>query len=69
MIKFMYDPIVYPQESCWFGQVDENGRVIPMEKTQIYTDNTFGLKTLDETGRIQKELINGVHLQFTNDDI
>ena len=31
LIKFMYDPVVYPMESSWFGEIDENGEEIPME--------------------------------------
>jgi hypothetical protein len=36
MIKFIYDPIVYPIESSWFGEIDENGEIITMEQTRIY---------------------------------
>ena len=36
MVKFMYDPIIYPQESSWFGEINQDGKVIPMEETQIY---------------------------------
>jgi len=62
LVKFKFDPIIYPQESSWFGEVDPSGKVIPMEETAIYKDNTFGLKTLDDASRIQKVEIEGVHL-------
>tara|TARA_B110000285_G_C14500882_1_gene328058 strand:- start:168 stop:287 length:120 start_codon:yes stop_codon:yes gene_type:complete len=39
----MYDPVVYPMESSWFGEIDETGEEIPMELTQIYRRNSFGL--------------------------
>ena len=48
MVKFLQDPVIHPIESSWFGQVNSNGEVIPMEQTAIYRDNTFGLKTLHE---------------------
>jgi hypothetical protein len=54
MVKFIYDPIIYPIESSWFGEINTIGEIIPMHETQIYIENTFGLKTLDETGRITK---------------
>jgi hypothetical protein len=65
MVKFIYDPIVYPIESSWFGEVAENGEIVTMEETIIYQENTFGLRTLDETGRITKKKIDGAHLDFT----
>lgn len=40
-----------------------------MYETQIYKDNSFGLKTLDETGRITKKEIGGAHLDWKDDDI
>lgn len=69
MVKFMYDPVIYPMESSWFGEINEDGQEIPMEQTQIYKMNTFGLKTLHDTGRIQREVIDGVHLMFRDDHI
>lgn len=54
MVKFMYDPIIYPMESAFFGEIDLDGKEIPMEQTKIYKDNTFGLRTLHETGRIDR---------------
>ena len=36
MVKFIYDPIIYPIESSWFGEVAENGEIIKMEETLIY---------------------------------
>jgi len=62
MIKFMHDPIIYPRESSWFGETNPDGKVIPMEETRIYKENTFGLRTLSEEGRIEKQEIDGVHL-------
>lgn len=52
MVKFTHDPIIFPRESSWFGQNDGNGKTIPMEETQIYKENTFGLQTLAQEGRI-----------------
>jgi len=46
MFKYSKDPIIYPRESAWFGEEIDADVIIPMEQTQIYKDNTFGLKTL-----------------------
>ena len=62
MVKFKHDPIIYPSESSWFGEVDAAGRVVPMEETGIYKENKFGLKTLADDHRIEKKEIDGVHL-------
>jgi palmitoyl-protein thioesterase len=33
MVKFMYDPVIYPMESSWFGEINEFGQEVPMEQT------------------------------------
>ena len=62
MIKFIHDPMIYPKESSWFGETNPDGKVIPMEETRIFKENTFGLKTLFDQSRIEKKEIDGVHL-------
>jgi len=69
MIKFTYDPVIFPIESSWFGQINAEGEIVPMEETAIYRNNTFGLKTLDESGRLEKIAIAGVHLEFKPTDV
>ena len=69
LIKFIYDPVIYPIESSWFGEINPKGEIIPMEKTAIYQNNTFGLKTLNESGRIKRLIIEGVHLEFKDKHI
>lgn len=54
MIMFSRDEIIFPKESAWFSQLDPAGKVVPMEQTDLYTKNLFGLRTLDEEGRIFK---------------
>ena len=48
LIKFKFDTIIYPNESTWFGDIAPDGSVRPMEQTQIFKENTFGLKTLKD---------------------
>ena len=69
MVKFKYDPMVYPIESSWFGENGPDGKTIPMEATALFKEDKFGLKTLSDQGRIDKKEIEGVHLQLTNPKI
>ena len=36
MYKFDQDPIIFPNESTWFGERDANGKIIKMENTKLY---------------------------------
>lgn len=67
LVKFTNDPIIYPKDSSWFADTLPDGKLVQMEETTIYTQNTFGLKTLNEQGRISRKEIEGLHLQFNND--
>eukprot|EP01080_Neovahlkampfia_damariscottae_P010941 gene10941-3647_t len=46
------DDIVDPWESQFYGMFDENMKMVPLEKQLIYTNDTFGLKTLQKTNRL-----------------
>ena len=69
MVRFLRDPIIFPMESAWFGETTQNGTVIKMEDTKIFKENTFGLKTLFDQGRLFKGEIDGVHLEISNENI
>jgi palmitoyl-protein thioesterase len=69
MIRFLRDPFIYPRETAWFGETAPDGTVLPMEETRIFKENTFGLKTLYDQGRVFKGEIDGVHLEMSNDNI
>ena len=40
-----------------------------MEDQDIYTNDTFGLKTMNESGKVKVVLVEGDHLQFSKADI
>ena len=40
-----------------------------MKDQDVYKNDLFGLKTLDEAGKIHMHTIKGQHLQFTKEDI
>lgn len=69
MVKFMYDPIIYPMESSWFGEINERGNIVSMEDSIVYKEDLIGLKKLHDDNKIKRELIDGVHLMFNNDHI
>lgn len=64
MIMFDNDSVIFPKESEWFGQLDGQGKLVNMEQTEIYEKDTFGLKTLDQEGRVFKYQKNGEHLEY-----
>jgi len=54
LIKAGKDRIVVPPESEHFGffALGNDTQVVPMQQTRLYTEDLFGLKTLDQAGKI-----------------
>jgi palmitoyl-protein thioesterase len=69
MIKFKKDQVVIPPESSWFGQYDANFNLMPYNQTLFYKNDTFGLRTTDEQGKLKFVELDGNHLEFTSNDI
>eukprot|EP00300_Choanocystis_sp_HF-7_P030287 c39082_g1_i1.p1 GENE.c39082_g1_i1~~c39082_g1_i1.p1 ORF type:complete len:346 (+),score=102.08 c39082_g1_i1:44-1039(+) len=67
MVKALEDTMVWPNDSEWFGFYQDGSDKIKlqMEDTEWYKQDLFGLRTLDEAGRIVKLTTPGDHLQFT----
>jgi len=65
-VKFQNDTIVYPKESEWFGTYNVGNKEITLMKdTKVYKEDTIGLKTLDEQGKMYlREVPNANHIQF-----
>ena len=58
MAEFLKDTMIYPKETAVFGSHDETGKnLIAMEDQPIYLNDTFGLKTQNEAGKIKKVMI------------
>ncbi|KAI6228774.1 Palmitoyl-protein hydrolase 1 [Aphelenchoides fujianensis] len=68
LVKFTLDEMVVPMESEWFGYFPENNGtvVLPMNETDFYKQDTLGLKTLDESGRLHFLSVVGNHLQIAS---
>lgn len=70
---FMWDDdeIVHPKESEWFGAYDKHRLIVPLRKSEIYKNDTIGLKTLDEAGKLFFYHGPGIHMhnppEYIND--
>lgn len=65
------DGMVWPKEGEHWGAPDPNapfGRILPMNETEWYKKDLFGLKTAQEAGKNHFEEFEGDHLQFKMED-
>lgn len=53
MVEFTKDTMIYPKETAIFGSLDAQGNHIKMEDQDIYKNDVFGLKTMNEAGKIK----------------
>lgn len=71
LIKFENDSVVDPRGTEWFefyhpGQAHT---MQPYNETELYVEDTIGLKTLDESGRLDFISLPGDHLKISEDFI
>jgi palmitoyl-protein thioesterase len=66
LVKAEQDTEIYPNESEWFGFFADGSLtdIHTYTHTQFYQKDSFGLRTLDEEGRLFFESTPGDHLQF-----
>ena len=70
LVKFLDDITVYPKESEWFQELNDDMTAIkPIEESDFYKNDYIGLKQLDEAKKIQRVALPGGHLQFTQEQI
>ena len=68
LIQFKRDTMITPKQSAFFQELDENHNLVDMKETEIYKNDLFGLKTLNEAGRIEYHLIDEKHCYFGWED-
>lgn len=64
LFQFEDDDMVVPKESAHFGFFDGN-RVIPLNESRIWLDDTIGLRSLHEKGGLVFKTAPGRHMHFT----
>jgi palmitoyl-protein thioesterase len=69
LVMFQNDTMIYPKETAWFQEVNEKGKLIDLEDSEIYKNDTFGLRTLDKENKIKFYSLEGQHLYFTYSDL
>jgi len=62
LVMFSEDTMIHPKETAQFGSIDKNGKLVTMENQDLYKSNVFGLKTLNEAGKIKMHTCTGDHL-------
>jgi len=55
------DRVIQPWQSAQYAFWDEKLNVVPYNQLPYYTQDTFGLKTLDEAGKVTFCTMSGVH--------
>ncbi|KAH0646816.1 hypothetical protein KY284_034700 [Solanum tuberosum] len=71
LIMFEHDTVLIPKETSWFGYYPDGAfePILPAQKTQLYTEDWIGLKTLDDAGKVKYVKVAGNHLQISSSDM
>ena len=63
-----YDGGIGPFQSALFQYPDANGTMVDMVDNQVYVEDTFGLRSMDERGDLTLTCVDGIsHNQWTNE--
>jgi palmitoyl-protein thioesterase len=69
LIGFENDKMISPKQTAEFWVYNEKFELIPMNQTEVYEKNLFGLKTLDEDNKIHVHYLKGEHTEFDFNDV
>jgi palmitoyl-protein thioesterase len=58
--------MIIPRDSAWFSFFDEQGKVVPVNETDLFT--AIGLKQLYDKGKMHFLSLPGGHMQFSMED-
>lgn len=70
LVRANQDTQIFPKESEWFGMYkdgDPYKHVLGFNETRWYREDLFGLKTLNEAGKVHFLSTDGDHLRFSID--
>ena len=62
LVMFSEDTMIHPKTTSQFASEDAKGNPIAMEDQDIYKNDVFGLKTVNEAKKIQMVTVKGNHL-------
>jgi palmitoyl-protein thioesterase len=70
LIMFENDTVIIPKESSWFGYYPDGAfsPVLPPQQTKLYKEDWFGLRTLDEAGKVKFISVQGAHIEISKED-
>ena len=68
---FENDKMISPKETAEFSVFDENFKLVPMNETDVYKNDLFGLKTFveDSNKKFIVHYLKGEHIEFDFDDV
>jgi palmitoyl-protein thioesterase len=46
-VMFTEDTVIYPKESSWFWELQEDNTILPLNETEFYKQDLIGLRTLE----------------------
>jgi palmitoyl-protein thioesterase len=69
LIKFDQDDMVFPKESAWFQKYKEKDQVEDLKESLFYQEDFLGLRTLNESERVQFITFRGKHQEMHQDEI
>ena len=69
--KALGDTVVVPREGEWWGGYAANDytRVLAMNETTWYKEDSFGLRSADKAGKLFFESTDGNHLEFSDEEL
>ena len=69
LIAFKRDTMITPKYSAHFGEYNKKHEVVDMKDTESYKKDLFGLKTLDEAGKITYFWLDEKHCWYSYADV
>ena len=71
LIGFENDKMISPKETAEFWAYDENFKLVPMNETDVYKNDLFGLKSFveDSSKNFVVHYLKGEHIEFDFDDV